>query len=260
MSLHGPTHDAARVHIQHHRQVQKARPGRKWSEGPDVVDADRRLWPASARAWQRVRRTVSRRFAQLRAAPRQEFAGHVHQRPQVALRVIAHGGDELRGHQFGGASFPQRMAWRSLTPSSARIPSAGFADTVVRGLASVENVGRISQARQALDSPRHERSKVGRLGCHCWWHLTIRQRRKMSLRLGCGDADCRLRVVAPRRYELVQNLALVLSRGYRKTASDRIRQLRSSCVRHSSFHDASPLVRASRWHAPSPTVEYESHD
>jgi hypothetical protein len=26
-----------------------------------------------------------------------------HQRPQVALRVIAQGGDEFRGHQFGVA-------------------------------------------------------------------------------------------------------------------------------------------------------------
>jgi hypothetical protein len=36
--LHRPAHDATRVHIKHHRQIQKAGPSREWSERPGVVE------------------------------------------------------------------------------------------------------------------------------------------------------------------------------------------------------------------------------
>jgi hypothetical protein len=39
----------------------------------------------------------------------EQFAGHVHQHPQVALGAIAQGGDQLRGYQLGGPRLVQPL-------------------------------------------------------------------------------------------------------------------------------------------------------
>src|SRR5439155_5813584 len=39
----------------------------------------------------------------------EQLAGHVHEGAQVALGMIAQGGDQLRGHQLGGAGLVQRL-------------------------------------------------------------------------------------------------------------------------------------------------------
>jgi hypothetical protein len=52
----------------------------------------------------------------------------------------------------------------------------------------------------------------------------------------------------------VQDLTLVLSYGCRVAVPDCVCQLRASCARHSSFHDASLLLRAAWWHASSPVT------
>jgi len=58
--IHRPAHNLAREHVQDHRQVQKAAPGRKWSERPGVVELFPGLSaPNRTCTFQRIRLSIS---------------------------------------------------------------------------------------------------------------------------------------------------------------------------------------------------------